>query len=51
MDLNPDDSYLPGIEESVVHENRADLDDVFKEGDRWNIRAPCGNSRHSLRKI
>ena len=31
MDLYPDDGYLPGIEESVIHDDRADVEDTFKE--------------------
>jgi hypothetical protein len=31
MDLYPDDGYLPGIEETVIHDDRADAEDMFKE--------------------
>ena len=31
MELYPDDDYLPGIEETVIHDNRADAEDTFKE--------------------
>lgn len=31
MDLYPDDGYLPGIEETVIHDDRVDADDMFKE--------------------
>ena len=31
MSLYPDDGYLPGIEESVIHDNRTDADETFKE--------------------
>jgi len=31
MDLYPDDDYLPGIEETVIHDARVDAKDMFKE--------------------
>jgi len=31
MDLYPDDGYLPGIEETVIHDSRSDGEDMFKE--------------------
>jgi len=31
MDLYPDDDYLPGIEDTVIHDNQADPQDMFKE--------------------
>ena len=31
MDLYPNDGHLPGIDETVIHDNRADADNMFKE--------------------
>ena len=30
MDLYPDDGYLPGIEETVIRDNRSDGEDVLR---------------------
>ena len=31
MDLYPDDGYLPGTEATIIHDNRSDGEDTFKE--------------------
>lgn len=31
MNLYPDDGYLPDIEHSIIHDNRSDREDMFKE--------------------
>ena len=31
MDLYPEDGYLPGIEETVIHDEKADAEDMFNE--------------------
>ena len=31
MNLYPDNNYLPGIEESIIHDDWADVEDTFKE--------------------